>query len=245
MFNRRIFSAASSGLCVMAFIINAPALAQTGKIGPATRFPEKPIRIVKRVLMYREGGQYDAIISSGGNDVGFSAARAGSKIPVVHSLHAAIHVASLIGERFSVIASAYPSALTSRHSADSYGFGQKMISGRFISYSTTRIAGLVRKKLAGQMDAPEMKQFLDDVMAQCIAAVEEDRVDSLLFVYPGLQCFEDEIRWRLDEAGYGEIRIIGALSAAVEMARVQVNMKLIQSARANPGEYLKAIPKFV
>jgi tripartite-type tricarboxylate transporter receptor subunit TctC len=46
MFNRRIISAASSGLFVMAFIINAPALAQTGKVGSATKFPEKPIRIV-------------------------------------------------------------------------------------------------------------------------------------------------------------------------------------------------------
>jgi allantoin racemase len=199
---------------------------------------------LKRVALHGEGDRFDAIVSSAGNDVGFHAARVISKIPVVHSLHAALQFASLIGERFSVIQAVYTSVVASRHSAQDYGLGQKLVSGRFLSSSTTQIAAVVRKKRAGQTDTPEVRKFIDDVMAQCIMAIEDDRVDSLLLVYPGLQCFEDEIRQRLDESGYSEIPIICALPAAVEMARALVNMKLKQAARANPGEFLKAIPKF-
>lgn len=217
---------------------------QTTESRDAAVYADITAGFLKRIRLYGEGDRYDAIVSSAGNDVGFYAARISSKIPVIHSLHAAIHVASLIGNRFSVIASAYPSALTSRNSAENYGLGQKLVSGRFISYSSTKIAGVVRKKQAGQIETPEVRKFIDDVMAQCIMAIVEDRVDSLLFIYPGLQCFEDEIRQRLNESGYSEIPIICALSAAVEMAKVLVNMKLIQAPRANPGESLKAIPKF-
>jgi tripartite-type tricarboxylate transporter receptor subunit TctC len=46
MINQRIISVASSCLFAMACIINASALAQTGKIGAAAKFPEKPIRII-------------------------------------------------------------------------------------------------------------------------------------------------------------------------------------------------------
>ena len=51
-----------------------------------------------------------------------------------------------------------------------------------------------------------------------------------------------EIMQRLDEAGYGEIQIVGGFRAAVEMARAMVNMRLKQAARAYPKDALKAKP---
>ena len=198
---------------------------------------------LNRIKMYGDGDRFDAIVSSGGSDLGFYGARLSSKIPVSYSIHAAVHVASLIGDRFSILSSAYPSALNARRSAENYGLGKKIASSRHLSYSTTNIAGVVRKKIEGQMSAPEVSKFIDDVTAQCIMAIEEDRADCILFLNPGLQCFEDEVRQRLNESGYSEIQIICALSAAVEMAKAMVNMKLTQSPIAYPGPSLKAVPK--
>jgi len=59
-----------------------------------------------------------------------------------------------------------------------------------------------------------------------------------------MHVFAGEVRKRLDEAGYEEIPVICSLPAAIEMAKVMVNMRLVQSPRAYPSALLKAKPKF-
>ncbi len=200
---------------------------------------------LKRIRMYGEGDQYDAIVASAGNDHGFFAARMISKIPVTFSLHSALHAASLIGERSSTVQPVDSSALVTRRYTENYGLSHKLASARYVSYSTTQIAGLARKYIREmRVETPEIKKFLDDVMVQYRAAIEEDRADSLLVVFPGLQCFDEEIRKRLDASGYSEIPIICALPAAVEMAKAMVLMNLTQAPRAYPSDSLKAKPKF-
>ena len=61
---------------------------------------------------------------------------------------------------------------------------------------------------------------------------------------PHLQYLEDEVREGLDDSGYSEIQLICGLSAAVEMAKAVVNMKLIQAPRAYPSDGLRAKPEF-
>ncbi len=200
---------------------------------------------LKRVKLYGDGSQVDAIVASAGNDHGFFAARMISKIPVTFSFHAALHAASLIGDRTTTVQPVDSSALVSRRYAENYGLSHKLITARNVSYTTTQIARLSRKYIQGKrVETPEIKKFLDAVMAQYIAAIEEDRVDSLLVVFPGLQVFDEEIRKRLDASGYSEIPIVCALSAAVEMAKAMVLMNLTQAPRAYPSDSLKAKPKF-
>ena len=50
--------------------------------------------------------------------------------PVVYSFHAALHVASMIGNRSSLVASAYSTVLTCRQQATDHGLNHKLISGR-------------------------------------------------------------------------------------------------------------------
>jgi len=203
------------------------------------------VGFLKRVRMYGEGDKFDAIVASAGNDVGFFAARMISKIPVAYSVHSGVHVASLIGDRFATINPVDTSALVTRRSVENYGLGRKLASARYVSYSTTKIAGLVhRYKKGGRKEALEVRKFIDEIVAQCTKAIEEDRVDSLLLVFPGMQCFKDEIRQRLDQMGYDEIPILCALSAAVELAKAMVNLKLMQAPRAYPSDALRAKPKF-
>ncbi len=200
--------------------------------------------LLRRVHMYGAGDSCDAIICSGGSDIAFQAARVASRIPVVYSFHAALHIASMIGSRSSLVASAYSTVLTCRQQANDYGLNHKLISGRFISWSSTKIAAVVKKRQAGQVEAADMTELIDAIKAQCIEAIEEDRVDSLMLIYPGFQCLEAVIRQKLDDEGYSEIPLICGLPAAVEVAKLLVNLRLAQAARAHPGEHLKAIPRF-
>ncbi len=85
---------------------------------------------------------------------------------------------------------------------------------------------------------------MDDVTVQAIAAIEENRADSLILSAEHLQSCADGVRQRLDQAGYSEIPIIRELPASLEMAMAMVNMKLSQAPRAYPGNDLKASPKY-
>jgi len=168
-----------------------------------------------------------------------------SKIPIAFSIHSAVHVASLIGDRFTIIELTDVMAQIVRHYVQLYGFSHKLVSVRTLSRSSTYGMGLIRKyKKEERIKVSEVNNLLDDIVSQCKTAIEKDMADSLILGCPPLQCLEDEIRQGLDKAGYNEIQLIPELSAAVEMAKAMVNMKLIQSPRAYPSDSLKAKPEF-
>jgi allantoin racemase len=204
------------------------------------------VGFLKRVREISEMGKYDAIVTSGSIEPGFFAGRMISKIPIAFALHSAVHIASLIGDRFSIIELNDTMALIVRHYVHLYGLGEKLASVRTLSSSSTYTMGFIRKykNKEERMKVPEVKKLVDDILAQCIKAIEKDRVDSLVLGCPPLQCFEHEIRQALDEAGFGEIQLICELPAAVEMAKAMVNMKLIQAPRAYPSDALKVKPEF-
>jgi allantoin racemase len=203
------------------------------------------VGFLKRVKECSQTGKYDAIVTSGGIDLGHFAARMISKIPIAYSVHSSVHIASLIGDRFTMIDLTDPIGLLSRHSVQNYGLSNKLASVRHVSRSSPYAAGLIQKyKKEERIAVPELKKLIGDVVAQCITAIEKDRVDSLILGCPHLQCLEDEVREGLDDSGYSEIQLICGLLAAVEMAKAMVNMKLIQAPRAYPSDGLRAKPEF-
>jgi allantoin racemase len=203
------------------------------------------VGVIKRVREICETGKYDAIVTHGPIEPGFFASRMISKIPIAFCLHSAVHVASLLGDRFSIVGSKDPGTLIYRHFVQLYGLGNKLVSVRNISNSPPNMVGLLhRYKGAERMKIPEMKKIVDDVVDHSIRAIEQDRVDSIIIGGPYFEVFEDEIRQSLDEGGYGEIQLICMFSSAVEMAKAMVNMKLIQAPRAYPSDNLKAKPEF-
>jgi len=203
------------------------------------------VGFLKRVREISEMGKYDAIVTSGSIEPGFFAGRMISKIPIAFCLHSAVHVASLIGERFTIIEQSDPMGQIIRHYLQLYGLGHKLVSVRTISRSSTYTMGFILKyKKEERIKVPEVKKLIDDIVAECVTAIEKERVDSIILGCPPLQCFEDEIRQVLNEAGYDEIQIICELPAAVEMAKAMVNMKLIQAPRVYPSDALKAAPEF-
>ena len=203
------------------------------------------VGFIRKAREYSEIGKHDAIISSGGMDPGFAAARLASRIPVVGAVHSTLHIASLIGQRFSIIHPVAQTALIVKHLVERYGFAHRLGSVRFIGHWPQRMAIFIRNhKKEERVGIPEGKKIVDDIVAQCIAAIERDRADSLIFACEQMEIFEDEARKRLDEAGYNEIPIICDLSAGVEVAKALVNMKLVKASRAYPGADLRAKPEY-
>jgi allantoin racemase len=200
--------------------------------------------VLSRVRVHCDSRKYDAIVCVG-SILGFTPSRQVSKIPVVSAVHSAYHVASLVGERFSVIEATDPQALIARHFAQLYGFDHKLASVRSMSHSSTSMTMLIRDyRKEERSKAPEFKSVVDDIVGPCVKAIEEDRADSIILSCTPIQCFEDAVRQRLSDLGYEEIQLISQYAAAVEMAKVMVNLKLVQAPVAYPSVTLKAKPKF-
>jgi Asp/Glu/hydantoin racemase len=200
---------------------------------------------LKRVTMFGDGTTYDGIVTSGGIDPGFAVSRLVSKVPLTAAVHSAAHFASAIGNRFSVIHLDDPTAMIVRRSVQEYGLGHKLVSVRSMGHSSPSTMTVLRSTARGERaQTPEGKQFIDDIVDQCIVAIDEDRADCLVFGTPAIQCLHGEVKLRLDDAGYGEIPIIRGLRSAIEMAKAMVNMNLIQAPRAYPSDALKARPRF-
>ena len=205
------------------------------------------VGIIKKVKEYSESGKYDGIVLTGGIDPGFTAARVIQRVPVAGAIHSALHVASLIGERTSEVHTVPSSSLIVRQLGAKYGFNDKLASVRIPMHTSTeafRFLDKYRDNWPGRLNDPGLGRIMDDLTTACIAAIEENRVDSLIFACEHLQACADGVRQRLDKAGYHEIPIIRALPAGIEMARAMANMKLPQTARAYPGHDLKAAPKY-
>ncbi len=207
------------------------------------------VGIINKVKEYARTGRYDGIVLTGGIDPGFVAARVvlQGKLPVTGAIHAALHVASLIGERVSEIHTVPSSSLIVRHLAERYGFGDKLVSVRIpwcTSTAAYRILEKYKDNWPGRLADPGLGKIMDDLTKECIAAIEENRADSLILACEHLQACADGIRTRLDDAGYREIPLVRALPAGIEMTLAMANLKLTQTARAYPGHELKAAPRY-
>ncbi len=203
--------------------------------------------LIKKAKEYSATGKYDAIVFTGGSDPAFAGSRLASKIPVAASMHSALHAASLIGEHCSIVALTVSSALACKHCAEAYGFGDKLATARYVNHSTTQVYKMLLKykdDWENRFKDAALKKVIDDIMVQYVAAIEKDGVDCLLTSVEPIEAVEDELRRRLDAAGYEEIPLVSGFSAALEMAKTMVNLKLRQAARAYPDASLKAKPEY-
>lgn len=203
------------------------------------------VRVLKRIREISDAGKHDGIILLGAIDFGFYAGRMISKLPIAHPLNSALHIASLIGSRVSVIDITDPLAWRQRRLVKSYGFDEKVVSIRTIGYTSQRLSQHLREYLkSGRTVHPEIERVLANVMLQCLAAIEKERVDTLVLGFTPIQALENEIRQRLDGAGYGEIPIVWVLPASIAAVKSLIEMKLMPAARAYPNDSLKSLPEF-
>ena len=100
---------------------------------------------LKKVKEYSEMGKYDAIITNGSIEPGFFGAREISKIPVASGPHSAMVMASLIGERFSVLELKDAMAQIIRHYAQNWGISHKLVSVRNIGVTSIYMTRLLHK----------------------------------------------------------------------------------------------------
>ena len=201
--------------------------------------------IIKKVKELSQKGGIDAIVSMGSMEPAFFPAREICEIPFMGALHSALHVASLLGDRCTVVEATDPQAILVRRHARMYGLDQKLASARHVGHSSSEMGKFVATHSKEERkDVPEIQAMVRDIVAQCIAAVEEDRADCVILSCMPLQVFEDEVSQGFRDAGYGDIPLICELSASVGMAKALVGMNLSQARVANPRADTKVKPAY-
>jgi allantoin racemase len=201
---------------------------------------------LRKIKEYSEMGKYDAIITNGSIEPGFFAAREISKIPVASGPHSAMVMASLIGERFSVLELRDAMAQIVRHYAQNWGISDKLVSVRNIGVTSIFMTRLLHryKNKEERLKAPEVIGLIDKSISECIKAIERDKANVIILGCIPLQTYWEILRQKLDEAGYEEIPLIIGVSAAIEMAKAMVNLRLMPSPRTYPSENLTRPPEF-
>jgi allantoin racemase len=209
-------------------------------------FATRSVGILKRLREICNTGKYDGILCNSSIDPGvFAGQMVGNdyKVPVVFAMQAAVHIASLIGERFSIIDLTDAMAQIDRRKVESYGLGHRLVSVRAIGTNDTETERLCHDFTVGT-NAAGYQKIIDAIVTQGINAAEKERADTLLLACPVMQPFENEVRKGLDDAGCGEIQLIGEVSAGLEMLKAMVNMKILPAPRAFSGDHLKAKPEY-
>lgn len=208
-----------------------------------TLFDHLAIAVQSRVRELTAKHEHDAIVVLGAIDVGFHACRLIGDVPVAYPLHSAVHVASMLADRFSLIDVTDVQATRQRRLVRGYGLDDKLGSIRSIERTSTDLSPLLRDIGAGE-STPAVDQVLDQFVEQSKLAVDVDRADLLVIGFAPIQALKHELRARLDDAGLADIQVVWGLSSAVAVAKAMVAMQLLPARRAFPADALVAKPAY-
>lgn len=180
--------------------------------------------ILDRVRHWVDTGRYDAIVLQSVLDPALFAAREISNIPVLGCTESAVHLASMLGSRFSFLCTVPVEMKMIPEQLAVYGLSGKLASMRCIS-----------------LPVPEVKRradrgaLLDAMEATAVSAIEDDGAEVLILGCTGLSWMAPDLRRRLADRGL-PAAVVQPVWAAVAFARTMVMLGMRHSPLAYPPE---------
>ena len=191
-----------------------------------------------------ESGKYNAIVLLGGGEPGFLESREIARkfnIPVTACAFAQMHIASMLGNRFSVI------DLSELHNMYYYNlvvqhrFTERCASIRNINFPLSR-PGLseersLRKEKSKALRG-EKSEMVEAAVEEAMAAIEEDGAEVITFGCSATFWLQPFLQQRLRALGW-EIPVLEGYSCAIELAKLMVNLKVDASGLTFPSDLSK------
>jgi len=166
----------------------------------------------------REG--VDAVIINCMGDPGLDAAREVVSIPVIGPCETSMHVAAMLGHKFSVLAVLARIIPEFEDKAQKYGVRDKLASVRSIDLP---VLDLEKGR----------EQFVSRAVDKSVEAIKEDGAHVIVLGCTGLAGLAQQIENALRERGY-DVPVIDPASMALKMAEMLVDLKLVHSKRTYP-----------
>lgn len=188
-----------------------------------------------------ESGKYNAIVLLGGGEPGAMESREiGRKygIPVTSCAFSQMHIASMLGNKFSVIDFAESHNMYYYNLVVQHRFTERCASIRNIGYVHQR---------PGTMDAPSLSKerekalrgepsdAVDRAVSEAVTAIEEDGAEVITFGCSGVFWLQPFVKSRLNEMGW-EIPVLEGFSSAIVLAKLMVDLGVDASGLMFPGD---------
>lgn len=188
-----------------------------------------------------ESGKYNAIVLLGGGEPAFMEAREIARpyrIPVTACAFSQMHIASLLGNKFSVIDIAENHNMYYYNLVVQHRFTDRCASIRNINYPLPR-PGCVdpsslhiekAKALRG-----EPSEALEAAVREAVASIEEDGAEVITFGCSASFWLRPFLEKRLHEMGW-EIPVLEGYSCAIELAKMMVGLGIDVSGLMLPSD---------
>jgi Asp/Glu/hydantoin racemase len=188
-----------------------------------------------------ESKKYNGIVLLGGGEPGFKESREIARpfgIPVTSCAFSQMHVASMLGNKFSVIDLADNHNMYYHDLVIGHHFANRCASIRNVNFP------LPRPPYSGESTPREQSQkalrgekseLVEAAVAEAVAAMEEDGAEVITFGCSALFWLQPFLERRLHEMGW-EVPVLEGYSCAISLAKLMVRMGITASGLTFPGE---------
>jgi allantoin racemase len=188
-----------------------------------------------------ESGKYNAIVLLGGGEPGFIEAREIARkygIPVTANAFSQMHIASMLGNRFSVIDLAESHNMYYYNLVVQHRFTGRCASIRNINYPLPRPPHTGERTLLVEKEKAlrgEPSEAVEIALKEAVAAIEEDGAEVITFGCSATFWLQPFLQKRLNEMGW-EVPVLEGYSCSIELAKLMVGLGLDASGLTFPSD---------
>ena len=175
--------------------------------------------VVAKIVQAEQDGM-DAVIVDCMGDPGVEAAREMVSIPVIGPAETSMHVASMLGHRFSVVTVVDSLIPAFDHHALKTGLTRQLASVRTVNIPVLELDDHVR--------------LLDALVDQSVRAIREDGAHVIIFGCTGMAGMARGVQEGLKREGISDVPVIDPTTLSVKVAEALVDIGLAHSKRTYP-----------
>lgn len=201
------------------------------------------LRLVREAC---ESGKYNAIVLLGGGDPGYLAAREIGKrygVAVTTGGHAQMHLAFLLGNRFSIVDISEVHNMQMVELVHHYRMTDRCASVRNMDFPLSRPANAGRPSIPDQKDRHdrgERSDMVEEAVRQAVAAIEEDGAEVIILGCSAAYWLQPVLEARLAALGW-EVPVLEGVRSAVAVAKLLVDLGRTASGLMIPSDPPRAI----
>jgi allantoin racemase len=190
-----------------------------------------------------ESGKYNAIVLLGGGEPGFVEAREIARqysIPVTANAFSQMHIATMLGNRFSVIDLAESHNMHYYDLVVRHHFAERCASIRNINFPLPR-PGSTGKFILDEREKAlrgEPSEAVDKAVTEAVTAIEEDGAEVITFGCSATFWLQPFVKKRLEEMGW-DVPVLEGYSCSIVLAKAMVGLGVDASGLYLPGNHPK------
>lgn len=188
-----------------------------------------------------KSGKYNAIVLLGGGEPGSFECREIARkygIPVTSCAFSQMHVACMLGNKFSIIDLAESHNMYYYNLVVQHHMTNRCASIRMINYPLPRPPYTGEPFIADERDKAlrgERSEAVEDAVREAVAAIEDDGAEVITFGCGGTFWLKPFLQKRLNEMGW-EVPVLEGNSCAIELAKLMVNLGIDASGLLFPSD---------